>query len=311
LALKNQQSTLDLRHQAALLDLTPDAIIVRDGDDVITYWNARAEEEYGWTSEQAVGRRATELLKTKFPDTHGRIGLQLHAADRWAGELTHTKRDGTEVVVASRWSLQRDERGRPGATMEINNDITERKRADEKLRQAEQELRDAIDTIPGMVWSASAADDRWFCSTRAGRTWVGQLPKLPRANGNPWCILMMRNGSKANGRGRWRPGSLSQPYVVCDRRRANIVGSWRAHRHCATRTAKFCAGTASIHRGSPPGRRCAPQDAGRACTCDASDDAGRAHGQPLAAIVTNGEACLHWLLRNVPDLDEVRAPSNK
>ena len=87
-----------------------------------------------------------------------RIALQLHAADRWEGELTHTKRDGTEVVVASRWSLQRDERGRPLATMEINNDITERKHADEKLRQAEQELRQAIDTIPGMVWSASAAD---------------------------------------------------------------------------------------------------------------------------------------------------------
>jgi PAS domain S-box-containing protein len=140
LALKNQQATLELRNQAALLELTHDAIFVRDGDDVITYWNAGAEEEYGWTSEQAVGKRATELLKTRFPDSREHVMQQLHAADRWEGELAHTKRDGTEVMVASRWSLQRDERGRPVATLEINNDITERKRADEKLRQAQAEL---------------------------------------------------------------------------------------------------------------------------------------------------------------------------
>src|SRR4051794_5594092 len=158
LTLKNQQAAHDLGGQAALLNLTHDAIFVRDRGDTITYWNAGAEGEYGWTSEQAVGRRATDLLKTRFPDTFERIAQELQATDRWEGELILTKRDGTEVVVASRWSLQRDARGRPVATMETNNDITERKRADEKLRRAEQQLRQAIDTIPGMVWSASPAD---------------------------------------------------------------------------------------------------------------------------------------------------------
>jgi len=65
---------------------------------------------------------------------------ELMRTGRWEGELTHTRRDGTKVVAASRWSLQRDDQGRPVATLETNNDITERKRAEEALQQAQAEL---------------------------------------------------------------------------------------------------------------------------------------------------------------------------
>src|SRR4029453_6121200 len=58
----------------------------------------------------------------------------------WEGELIHTRRDGTKVVVASRWSLQRDNQGRPRGTLETNNDITERKRAEEALQEMQAEL---------------------------------------------------------------------------------------------------------------------------------------------------------------------------
>jgi PAS domain S-box-containing protein len=132
-----------LRQQANLLNLTHDAIFVRDMNGVITYWNRGAEALYGWTAEQAEGKIARELLKTVFPVPRERIMAELLSSGRWDGELGRTKQDGTQVVVASRWSLQRDARGTPVAALETDNDITERKRAEverERLRQLEADL---------------------------------------------------------------------------------------------------------------------------------------------------------------------------
>jgi PAS domain S-box-containing protein len=126
--------------QASLLNLTHDTIFVRDMGEVITYWNRGAEELYGWTPQQAVGKRSHELLKTVFPAPVGDVTAELLRAGRWEGELTHTKADGTEVVVSSRWALRRDEHGRPAAVLETNNDITERRRREEEIRRLNQEL---------------------------------------------------------------------------------------------------------------------------------------------------------------------------
>jgi PAS domain S-box-containing protein len=140
LTVTNQKATQELSSQAALLDLTHDAIFVRDMHDVITYWSAGAEELYGWRREEAIGRRATELLNTRFPIARQAIDEQLRSTDRWQGELGHRTRNGTELTVTSRWSLQRDERGRLVATMETNSDITEHKRAEDQLHQARSQL---------------------------------------------------------------------------------------------------------------------------------------------------------------------------
>ncbi len=122
-----------LREQASLLNLTHDSIFVRDMHDVITYWNRGAEELYGWTAKKAVGKVSHELTKTVFPAPIEEIRAELLRTGRWEGELVHSKADGTQVVVASRWSLQRDERRRPIAILETNNDVTERKRAEQEL----------------------------------------------------------------------------------------------------------------------------------------------------------------------------------
>jgi two-component system, LuxR family, sensor kinase FixL len=138
-----QQTEATLWEQANLLNLTHDSIFVRDMKGAIRYWNRAAEELYGWTSEQALGRRAHDLLKTAFPASLGQIEGQVMRAGRWEGELVHTKKDGSQVVVASRWSLQRDDRDAPVAILETNNDITARKRAEEereKLRRLEADL---------------------------------------------------------------------------------------------------------------------------------------------------------------------------
>ncbi len=126
--------------QANLLNLTHDTIFVRDVNDLITYWNRGAEELYGWAAETAVGRRSHDLLHTVFPGPIAAIDADLQRTGRWEGELRHTKADGTVVVVASRWSLQRDELERPVAILEINNDITERRRREDEIRGLNREL---------------------------------------------------------------------------------------------------------------------------------------------------------------------------
>jgi len=127
-------------HQGSLLDLTHDSIFVRDMDDVITYWNRGAQELMGWTAAQAVGRHASELLQTVFPRPVGEIRAELLRTGRWEGELTKTRADGRQVVVTSRWSLQRDAAGRPLAILDTNNDITERKHREEDIRQLNAQL---------------------------------------------------------------------------------------------------------------------------------------------------------------------------
>jgi PAS domain S-box-containing protein len=129
-----------LREQASLLNLTHDSIFVRDMHFVITYWNHAAEELYGWTAEKAVGKVSHQLLRTVFPVPRDEILEELLRTGRWEGELVRTKADGTRVIVASRWSLQRDRRHQPLAILETNNDVTERKRAAEALRQAQADL---------------------------------------------------------------------------------------------------------------------------------------------------------------------------
>jgi PAS domain S-box-containing protein len=122
-----------VREQADLLNLTHDTVFVRDWNDVITYWNRGAEELYGWTRAEAVGRTSHELMHTAFPVPLPEIMGELLRTGRWEGELVHTDRNGTRVNAASRWSLQRDAQGQPAAILETNNDVTERKRAEEAL----------------------------------------------------------------------------------------------------------------------------------------------------------------------------------
>jgi two-component system, LuxR family, sensor kinase FixL len=138
-ALRNRGAAENLSAQAALLDLTHDAIFVRDRNDVITFWNAGAEQLYGWPRKEALGQEASSLLKTKYPPSAGATEQPDHPS-RWQGELIHTRRDGREVWVVSRWAVQRDERGRPVATMETNSDITVQKQAEDALHHARSQL---------------------------------------------------------------------------------------------------------------------------------------------------------------------------
>jgi PAS domain S-box-containing protein len=126
------------REQAELLDLTHDAVIVRNLRDEITYWNHGAEELYGWRAEEILGKVTHELLRTVFPEELIEIEVETRERGSWEGELMHRRRDGSVVTVSSRWVLRRDAEGNPNGILESNRDISAKREAEESRRQSEE-----------------------------------------------------------------------------------------------------------------------------------------------------------------------------
>ena len=137
--------------QGRLLDLSTDAILVRDEADRIKYWNKGATELYGYTREEAQGHVSHELLHTEFPEPLERITERFRREKRWTGELTHKCKDGRQIVVVSRWTLDRDDRGNPHAVLETNNDITRQKQSAEALRESQEQFRTLANALETQV----------------------------------------------------------------------------------------------------------------------------------------------------------------
>jgi PAS domain S-box-containing protein len=158
--------------QARLLDLSFDAIFVRDTADRITYWSDGARQLYGYTSEEALGRVSHELLRTKFPEALDRIIARLHRDRRWTGELIHKRKDGLQIVVASRWSLDQQDHGNANSVLETNSDITQQKESEKALRESEERFRAIVETTPECV-KLVAADGTLLHMNSPGLAMVG------------------------------------------------------------------------------------------------------------------------------------------
>ncbi|MGA9754318.1 MAG: PAS domain S-box protein, partial [Desulfobaccales bacterium] len=158
----------ELHRQAELLDLAHDAIIVRDLNNRIVFWNAGAEETYGWSKTEVVGQDTYELLHTEFPSPVEDLVAKFFRQGQWQGELAHTRRDGRRIVVTSRWALQRDQAGNPAAILEINRDITEQKQAE----AGRARLAAILEATSDLVGTADH-EGRVLYINRAGRTMLG------------------------------------------------------------------------------------------------------------------------------------------
>jgi PAS domain S-box-containing protein len=148
---ERKQHERTLAERAQLLDLSSDAIFVRDEADRVTYWNKSATDLYGYSREEAMGRVTHELLQTEFPESLERITEQLHRDNRWTGELIHKCKDGHQIAVLSRWALDRDNLGERKRVLETNNDITKRKQSEAKLLESEDRLRKLADGLETLV----------------------------------------------------------------------------------------------------------------------------------------------------------------
>ncbi len=139
---ESRQLERTLQEQATILDLADDTIFVRDRADRIIYWNRGAQRAYGWARHEAVGQITHTLLQTQFPTPLPQITAQLEEEGHWEGELRHTRRDGSQLTVASRWTLYQ-EAGHADRVIEMNHDITGRKAMELALQRKNHELQEA------------------------------------------------------------------------------------------------------------------------------------------------------------------------
>src|SRR5262249_23059058 len=127
-----------LRQKADLLDLASEAILVRNMEGAIQFWNAGAESLYGWRRGEAIGKTVEEILQTRFPVPGEDVRAALEHDGRWSGTLVQLTKTGSEVTVASRQALVRESNGMSNVVLEINRDITAQLQVEEALRSAEQ-----------------------------------------------------------------------------------------------------------------------------------------------------------------------------
>jgi two-component system, cell cycle sensor histidine kinase and response regulator CckA len=138
-----------IREQAALLDQAQDAILVRDLNQNILFWNKGAEKIYGWSAEEVFGKNAEEILFKDHSAQFDAARQTITQEGEWQGEMHQVRRDGNEIIVASRWTLVRDEQGHPKSILIINTDITEKKRMESQFLRAQR--MESIGTLAGGI----------------------------------------------------------------------------------------------------------------------------------------------------------------
>lgn len=130
-----------IRYQANLLENVNDAIIAADLNYRITSWNKAAEKMYGYKAEEVIGKEISEVVKVEFPGlTREQVRQILQEKGFWKGEAIHYNRFGEKIYVSSSLSIIRDINGNPIGTVGINRDITEQKKAEEKLKLYAEQL---------------------------------------------------------------------------------------------------------------------------------------------------------------------------
>src|SRR5690348_11728388 len=110
-AFDREDNTHAAHLQASLMELAYNAIIVRDPQSRIVSWNQGAEQLYGYSAQEAIGQITHELLQTRFPESPEALDRHLSTGELWQGELVHTRKDGTLVLVESRQRIRRNAQG--------------------------------------------------------------------------------------------------------------------------------------------------------------------------------------------------------
>ncbi|MBS9478059.1 PAS domain S-box protein [Ancylobacter radicis] len=152
LALRLSVQNAPLFEQARILELTHDTVIVCNTADRIVYWNEGAERLYGWSRDEALGANCHDLLHSEYPKAEAENALS--GTGNWVGELRRQRRDGTPVVLASRWLVRQDRRGRRIGVIETSSDLTAEWQAHEARRVSEERYEAIFHESPVSIWES-------------------------------------------------------------------------------------------------------------------------------------------------------------
>jgi two-component system, cell cycle sensor histidine kinase and response regulator CckA len=142
---KRKQAEQKIREQATLLDVATNGILVRDIHNQILFWNKGAENLYGWKVEEAVGQNVSQLLyKNNSALLEDALATVVNKGE-WQGELHQFTKEGKEIIVESRWTLVRDEKGEPKSILTVNTEITQKKLLEAQLLRSQR--LDSIGTL--------------------------------------------------------------------------------------------------------------------------------------------------------------------
>src|SRR3954471_24185192 len=129
-----RQREEQFRTRAELLELATEAIMVRSFEGDLQYWNTGAESLYGWKRDEVIGKDVHSLLQTIFPVAREEIETALREHKTWQGNLVQRIKDGSEVIVACRKTVNHE----GNAVLEVSRDITAQLQAEEALRETEK-----------------------------------------------------------------------------------------------------------------------------------------------------------------------------
>jgi PAS domain S-box-containing protein len=197
LSIRDHSARMTLAEQARILELTHDTVIIRDLDDTILYWNDGAEELYGWTRREAVGRSCDELLHCRHATEE--VERALRDEGHWSGEVTRTRRNGSRIVLASRWLLRRDAEGRGIGIIETSADLTEQRRADADRILSERRYSTIFHAAGFAAWESDWSETRrHILAARPAdadlRAWLTAHPEVARDAG---IKAMIRDANQA------------------------------------------------------------------------------------------------------------------
>jgi two-component system cell cycle sensor histidine kinase/response regulator CckA len=206
-----------IRSQARWLDEARDAIVVRDLEDRITYWNDGATRLFGWTREEAQGRTAAELLHHGKTPFNPAPFLAARDAGDWQGEMRKGTKAGREIIVGSLLTLLRNSRGAPSGILSIDTDITEKKRAEEAMRESEERFRQLAENIQSVFWLIDPAKSQMLYISPAYEPIWGRTCESLYRNPGGWAEAIHpgdRRRVLEAARTRQRSGRYDESYRI-------------------------------------------------------------------------------------------------
>ena len=321
-----ENTVLEIEQQARMIvESALDAVVGMDADGIITSWNKQAEEIFGWPRSEAVGRRMSEtIIPMQYRSSHER-GL-LHFLRTGQGpilnqriEITAIRRDGSEFPVELTVTPLKS--GDTWSFSSFVRDISDRKRSEEQLRTSEMNLRRMSETIPEMLWSATADGAIDYCNARVldytglsygeiqGTGWMKTIhpddaDDIARAwtdsveSGNPFqfefrCLRV------SDGMYRWCVSS-ALPLRASDGGILKWYGTvvdFHDRRQAQEDLRSTQAELAHVNRVMTMGE----------LTASIAHEV----NQPLAAIIASGDSCTAWLASEPPNLDKARTAASR